>query len=215
MHGIYSGHDKYCRIIRIRIRTITILRTVIARFSQTVLPVGLDLFNQDPSLSLNQPVSVMVLLNKTESVSNKFQLYFFSTIFKTLDPYPDSIEILDSDPYPDSMNPDPQHCGHTEQKVVEFIIKIKTTKRRSLLPRIAPHADVLPQAAEHDELRPARHQAVQDRLLWRFRTYKNKTVQKPNSKNKGHLQLLDLTLSCNGAYKRKGTLTSRLGKPNH
>ncbi len=60
------------------------------------------------------------------------------------------------------MNPDPQHSGHTIQKVVEFRIKIKTTERRSLLPRIAPHADVLPQAAEHDELRPARHQAVQD-----------------------------------------------------
>jgi hypothetical protein len=60
---------------------ITILRTVIARFSQTVLRVGLDLFNQDPNLSLNQPVSVTVLLNKTESVSNKFQLYFFSKIF--------------------------------------------------------------------------------------------------------------------------------------
>jgi hypothetical protein len=77
--------------------------------------------------------------------------------------------MLDPDPDP---NPDPQHSGHTIQKVVEFIIKIRTTKRRSLLPRVAPHADVLPQAAEHDELRPARHQAVQNRLLWRFRTYK-------------------------------------------
>jgi hypothetical protein len=129
---------------------ITILGTVVARFSQTVLPVGLDLFNQNPSLSLNQPVSVMALLNKTESVSNKFQLYFFFLNFfwviKTLDPYPDSIEILDSDPYPypDSMNPDPRRCGHTVQKVGEFRIKIKTTERRSLLPRIAPHADVLP-----------------------------------------------------------------------
>ncbi len=29
-------------------------------------------------------------------------------IIKTLDPYPDSLEMLDPDP--DSMNPDPQHC---------------------------------------------------------------------------------------------------------
>jgi hypothetical protein len=95
-------------------------------------------------------------------------------VIKTLDPYPDSLEMLDPD-----QNPDPQHSGHTTQKVVEFIIKIRTTKRRSLLPRIAPHADVLPQAAEHDELRPARHQAVQDRLLWRFRTYKTRLFKCP------------------------------------
>jgi hypothetical protein len=76
------------------------------------------------------------------------------------------------------LDPDP-YCGHTVQKVVEFIIKIKTNERRSLLPRIAPYADVLPQAAEHDELRPARHQAVQDRLLRRFRAYTNKLFKNP------------------------------------
>jgi hypothetical protein len=40
---------------------------------------------------------------------------FFFVIFghQTLDPYPDSLEMLDPDPYPDpdSINPDPQHCG--------------------------------------------------------------------------------------------------------
>jgi hypothetical protein len=111
--------------------------------------------------------------------------------------------MLDPDPYPASMNPYPQHCGHTIQKVVEFIIKIKTTERRSLLPRVAPHADVLPQAAEHDKLRPARHQAVQDRLLWRFRAYiKPRLLKYSNSKYRGqeHLQFLDLTFSYNGAY---------------
>jgi hypothetical protein len=117
------------------------------------------------------------------------------------------------------MNPDPQHCGHTVQKVGEFRIKIKTTERRSLLPRIAPHADVLPQATEHDELRPPRHQAIQDRLLWRFRTYiKPRPFKYPNSKNTGqqYLQFLDLTLSYKVAYvqkERKLDQQTRIKKP--
>ncbi len=37
-------------------------------------------------------------------------VFFFRFLLKTLDPYPDSLEMLDPDPYPDSMNPNPQKC---------------------------------------------------------------------------------------------------------
>jgi hypothetical protein len=42
-----------------------------------------------------------------KNIYKNFQVYFFLTFFvsKTLDPDPDSLEMLD----PDSMNSDPQH----------------------------------------------------------------------------------------------------------
>jgi hypothetical protein len=49
----------------------------------------------------------------------KLSAVFFSLVFdhqalyrsSGLDPYPESLEMLDTDPYPDSMNPDPQLWG--------------------------------------------------------------------------------------------------------
>jgi hypothetical protein len=37
-------------------------------------------------------------------------MFFKFLVIKTLDPYPDSLEILELDPDPESINPDPKHC---------------------------------------------------------------------------------------------------------
>jgi hypothetical protein len=56
-------------------------------------------------------ISKLQFLIKEKYLKNLLAVFFLQfLVIKTLDPDPDSLEMLDPDPYQDSMSPDPQLC---------------------------------------------------------------------------------------------------------